>query len=150
MLTAKDIMNTNPEHCLLDTPINQIMKKFAEKHIDYMLVLDGDSRLSGIITETDLIEQQASLHVPTAISIFDMILPVGEEKFERELQRLQALTAEELMQGNLKTVSPEEPLDKLASLMGEQHVHHLPVISGDSVEGLVSKHDVIRALAKRL
>ncbi len=150
MLTAKDIMNTNPENCLLDTPINQVMKKFAEKRMDYILVVDEDGRLSGIITESDLIEQQASLHVPTAITIFDMILPIGEEKFEHELQRLQALTAEELMSTDLKTVSPDEPLDKLASLMGDQHIHHLPVISGDTVEGLVSKHDVIRALAKRL
>jgi len=37
----------------------------------------------------------------------------------------------------------------LATLMSDTAVHHLPVIDGDNIEGLVSKHDVIKALANR-
>ncbi len=149
MITAKSIMNTNPEHCLLDTPINSIMKQFAEKENDYILVLDGEDRLRGIITESDLIEQQANLHVPTAIAIFDMVLPIGEEKFEEEIKRLEALTAQELMSTSLKTVSPDTTLNDLATIMSDAHIYHLPVINNGNVEGLVSKHDVIKALASR-
>ncbi len=147
MITAKDIMNTNPEHCTLDTPIQTIIQRFASQHIDYLLVLDDEDRLQGMITEADLIEQQANLHVPTAIAIFDMVLPIGEDRFEEEIKRLEALTAQELMSTELKTVSPDTSLHDLASIMSDAHVYHLPVISGDNVEGLVSKHDVIKALA---
>jgi len=149
MLTAKTIMNTQPEHCMLDTPIDDIMQRFAQKNIDYILVLDDEDRLCGIITESDLIDQQANLHIPTAMSIFDMVLPLGEDKFEREIERLQALTAKGLMITDLQIVTPETSLSELASLMSEAHVHHLPVIDKDSVEGLVSKHDVIKALASQ-
>ena len=149
MLTAKDMMNPNPESCTLDTPIKTIMQQFAGNNIDYLLVLDDEQRLQGIITESDLIDQQANLHVPTAIAIFDMVLPLGEDKFEDEIKRLEALNAEGLMSQNVKTVSPDTALNDLATLMSEQHIHHLPVISGDNVEGLVSKHDVIKALANR-
>ncbi|MDQ6983640.1 MAG: CBS domain-containing protein [Ghiorsea sp.] len=149
MLTAKTIMNTQPEHCMLDTPIDDIMQRFAQRNIDYILVLDDEDRLCGIITESDLIDQQANLHIPTAMSIFDMVLPLGEDKFEREIERLQALTAKGLMVTDLQTVTPETSLSELASLMSEVHVHHLPVIDGSSVEGLVSKHDVIKALASQ-
>ncbi len=147
MITAKDIMNTNLEHCTLDTPIQTIIQRFASQHIDYLLVLDDEDRLQGMITEADLIEQQANLHVPTAIAIFDMVLPIGEDRFEEEIKRLEALTAQELMSTELKTVSPDTSLHDLASIMSDAHVYHLPVISGDNVEGLVSKHDVIKALA---
>ncbi len=147
MITAKDIMNTNPEHCTLDTSIQTIIQRFASQHIDYLLVLDDEDRLQGMITEADLIEQQANLHVPTAIAIFDMVVPFGEDKFEEEIKRLEALTAQELMSTELKTVSPDTSLHDLASIMSDAHVYHLPVISGDNVEGLVSKHDVIKALA---
>ncbi|MDQ7003128.1 MAG: CBS domain-containing protein [Ghiorsea sp.] len=149
MLKAKDMMNPNPEHCTLDTPIKDIIQQFANKNTDYLLVLDDEERLQGIITETDLIDQQANLHVPTAIAIFDMVLPVGEDRFTQEIKRLEALTAEELMSTELKTVMPDTSLNDLASLMSDTAVHHLPVINGDSIEGLVSKHDVIQALAKR-
>ncbi|MDQ7003763.1 MAG: CBS domain-containing protein [Ghiorsea sp.] len=146
MLTAKDMMNPNPESCSLDTPIKTIMQQFAGNNIDYLLVLDDEQRLQGIITESDLIEQQANLHVPTAIAILDLVLPLGEDKFEKEVQRLEALNAAGLMSSNLKTVSLDTSLNDVASLMSEKHVHHLPVVNGDSVEGLVSKHDVIKAL----
>ncbi len=149
MLTAKDMMNTNPEHCSLDTPIQTIMQQFTDKHIDYLLVLDEEQRLQGMITEADLIEQQANFHIPTAIAIFDMVVPFGEDKFEEEIKRLEALTAQELMSTDLKTVSPDTTLNDLATIMSDAHVYHLPVINGDNVEGLVSKHDVIKALAAR-
>jgi len=147
MLTAKTIMNQNPESCLLDTPIKDIMNQFATKHTDYILVLDGEQRLQGMITESDLIEQQANLHIPTAFAVFDMVIPVGEEKFEREIKRLEALTARGLMTTDLTTVSPDTPIHDLATLMSETKVYHLPVISKGSVKGLVGKHDVIKALA---
>jgi CBS-domain-containing membrane protein len=147
MITAKMIMNTNPEHCTLDTPIQTIMQQFADKKNDYILVLDDEQRLQGMITESDLIDQQANLHIPTTIAVLDMVIPFGEEKFEQEMKRLEALTAEGLMTTGLKTISPETSLHDLASLMSDNHVHHLPVIDGDSVEGLVSKHDLIKAFA---
>ena len=143
------MMNPNPESCALDTPIHDIIQEFADKNIDYLLVLDDEQRLQGIVTESDLIEQQANLHVPTAIAIFDMVLPLGEDKFEEEIKRLEALTAQGLMSTDLKTVALDASLDTLASLMSDAHVHHLPVIEGDNVSGLVSKHDVIKALASR-
>ncbi len=150
MFTARDIMNPNPEHCFLETPINSIISQFAEKDVDYILVVDGDERLCGIITESDLVEQQANLHVPTAMTIFDMVLPLGEERFEREVNRLQAITAEDLMVMDLKTVSPETTMAELASLMSDAHIHHLPVIDGQTVEGILSKHDLVRAMASQL
>ena len=150
MFTAKDIMNPNPEHCFLDMPINAVIQRFAETGSDYILVVDEEERLCGIITESDLVDQQANLHVPTAMTIFDMILPLGEDKFEKEISRLQALTAQEIMATDLKTVSPDTTVNDIATLMSEAHIHHLPVIDGKTVEGLLSKHDLVRALASHL
>ena len=147
MLTAKDIMNNNPDHCLLDTTIDNIMKHFAEKDTDYILVIDEEDRLCGIITESDLVEQQANLHVPTAITIFDMILPLGVEKFEAEINRLQAITAEQLMATDLTSITPDTSITDIATLMVDSKIHHLPVIENDTVEGIIGKHDLIRALA---
>jgi len=144
---AQDIMNVDPPHCVLETPVKTIIKRFSEEQLTGMLVVDDQQGLCGIITESDLVEQQAKLHVPTAIALFDMILPLGEERFEQELQRLQALEARDLMVENIVTVSPDDSLATIASLMSEVHIHHLPVIEGDSVVGVISRHDVVKALA---
>lgn len=149
MLKARDIMNTQPEHCQLNTPIADIIERFANENIDYILVLDEEQRLRGLITESDLIDQQASLHVPTVMMIFDMVLPLGVEKFEHEIARLQALTAEELMNRDIKTITLDADLDSIAATMSDGNAHHLPVIHDDSVEGIINSRDVIRALGKR-
>lgn len=150
MSTALEIMNANPPYCEIDTPIQEIIKRFAEEDVTGMLVVDAEKRLFGILTESDLIDQQASLHLPTAMAIFDMVIPIGEGRFEEELERMQAMTAEDLMAGNVKTVPPTAKLDEIAAMMSEGNVHHLPVVSNETIEGLITKHELIKALAKNL
>jgi CBS domain-containing protein len=150
MTTALDIMNSDAPYCDIDTPIKEIIKRFAAEDVSGMLVVDAEKKLYGIITESDLIDQQACLHLPTAMAIFDMVIPLGEGRFEEELERMQAMTAEDLMARDVKGVAPTTKLDEIAAMMSEGNVHHLPVIKNDIVEGLISKHDLIKALAKKL
>ena len=149
MLKARDIMNTEPAYCDVDTPLPNIAGRFAEEGISGLLVVNEDKRLLGVLTESDLIDQQAKLHVPTAIAIFDMVIPLGEGRFERELDRMQALTAGDLMSGPVTTVGLDAGLNDIAVLMSEHDLHCLPVVESDAIEGVITQHDIIRALARR-
>jgi len=143
---ARDIMNTEPPYCLPETGIHELARRFAEEDISGLLVVDEEKRLLGVVTETDLIDQQKNLHVPTAIALFDMIIPMGEAQFEEEITRLQAMTAGELATADVTTIGPDAELSEIASIMGYRSVHHLPVLEGDIVIGMIGKHDVIKAL----
>jgi len=143
---ARDIMNAEPPFCKPDATIREVARRFSEEDISGLLVVDEDKRLLGVVTETDLIDQQKNLHVPTAVALFDMVIPMGEAKFESELARLQAVTAGELASDGVRTVGPDTELSEIASIMGDNSVHHLPVLDGDVVIGLIGKHDVIKAL----
>lgn len=146
---AKDIMNTRPPYCGLDTAIEEISRRFSEENLSGLLVLDEERRLMGVITENDLIEQQQNLHIPTAVAVFDMVIPLGEKRFEEELERLKAMTAGDLVLGGpVKTVAPDASLHEVASIMAEENVHHLPVVDGDAVVGMITSHDVVVALAR--
>jgi len=150
MLQARDIMNAEPPFCELDTSIQDISKRFANESISGMLVVDEEKRLLGVITESDLIDQQAKLHVPTVMAVFDMVIPLGEDKFEHELSRMQALVAEDLMTTQVKTIQADTSLAEIASMMAEDDVHHLPVLEDDAVVGLISRREIIQALAGQL
>jgi len=149
MLKARDIMNPKPAYCQMDTPLAEIARRFAEEDLSGLLVLDDDKRLLGVITDSDLIDQQANLHLPTALAVFDMVIPLGEERFEEEINRMQAMTAEDLVNPSVKSVQPDASLNDIATIMSDVQVHHLPVLEGDTVIGVISKHDVISALAQR-
>jgi len=146
---ARDIMNANPPHCHMDTSVEEIARRFADEDVTGMLVVDDDQRLLGVITESDLIDQQRNLHVPTAIALFDMVIPMGEARFEEELAHMQAMTVGDLVQTDVVSVSVDSDLNDISSLMGDKSIHHLPVLDGDAVVGLIGKHDVIKALVTR-
>jgi len=150
MLYAQDLMNDNPAHCQLNDNVRSITQRFSQENITGMLIVDEEKRLHGIITETDLVEQQGKLHLPTAIAIFDMVFPLGEQRFEKEVERLMALKASDLMQRDVITVQYDTPLVGIFEKMTEQHVHHLPVLKEDIVMGIISGHDVIRAMANHV
>jgi len=150
MLQARDIMNAEPPFCELDTSIQDIAKRFANESVSGMLVVDEEKRLLGVITESDLIDQQAKLHVPTVMAVFDMVIPLGADKFEHELSRMQALVAEDLMTTEVKTIQVDTSLAEIASMMGEDDVHHLPVLEDNTVVGLISRREIIQALSGQL
>jgi len=143
---ARQMMNDHPPHCHMDTSVEDVAKRFADEGVSGMLVVDDDKRLLGVITESDLIDQQRNLHVPTAIALFDMVIPMGEAKFEHELLQMQAMTVGDLVQFDVVSVTVDQDLGEISSLMSDQHVHHLPVLEGDEVVGMICKHDVIKAL----
>jgi len=147
-LTAREIMNANPPFCDVETPLREIAQRFADEALTGLLVVDEERRLMGVITEEDLIDQQQQLHMPTAIALLDMVIPLGEGRFERELERLQALKAGDLMSRDVQSISPDAELSTIASLMSEREVHHLPVLDKGTVVGLISRHELIKALAR--
>ncbi len=145
---ARDIMDTDPPYCNLETPIADIFNRFAKENLSGLLVVDEEKRLFGVVTETDLIEQEGNLHVPTVVALFDMVIPMGESRFEEELANMQAMKAENLIHDQVTTVNADSDLDEISSIMIDMHVHHLPVLDGDFVIGMICKHDVIKALVK--
>jgi len=145
-MQARDIMNPDPPYCSPETPIAELARRFADENLSGMLVVDEDKYLLGVVTESDLVDQQ-NLHIPTAIALFDMVIPLGEERFERELERMQAMTAGDLMARDVRTVGPDADLSEISRIMADEHAHHLPVIDNGTVVGMITRHDVIRALA---
>ncbi len=145
-ILARDIMDADPPYCQMDASVDEISKRFADEDVTGMLVVDEEKHLLGVITESDLIDQQKNLHLPTAVAIFDMVIPMGEAQFEEELSHMQAMTAEDLAQADVVTIHADDDLSEIASVMGDRNIHHLPVLDGDAVVGMICKHDVIKAL----
>jgi len=150
MLKARDMMNTDVPFCDVDTPIQSLSKRFVDESMTGILVVDDEKRLLGIVTENDLIEQQGQLHIPTAITLFDMVIPLGEDKFEQELMRMQAMVAGDLMATHIQTIDVNDDLNRIAGVMSESNMHHLPVLEDDVVVGIITSQNVMKALAGRL
>ena len=99
--------------------LGEVAKLMLEKGIGSVPVMDGD-KMVGIVSKADF--------VTLAVGIaFDKI------------------TVKELMTKDLKSVSPTERLIHARRVMIESHVGRLPVIEDETLVGMITSKDLMRA-----
>jgi len=147
MLTARDIMSKEVVSVKIETSLKDLARTFVETRFSNLPVLDDDGALLGTISETDLVEQQRPLHIPTVMTLFDWVFSFGNEKrFKEEVDRVTAATVGELYHKDPVTCSPETTVRELAALMSQHKVHLLPVVEDGKMIGVVARLDLIRVM----
>lgn len=147
MLKVKDIMTKNLITVTPDTEITHASKLLLEKHVNGIPVVDRSGTLVGILCQSDLIAQQKKLPIPSVFSFLDGLISLTSRKhFEKEIQKIAAITVAQAMTANPVTVSPETTIEEAATLMVEKNFHTLPVLEGSRLVGIVGKEDVLRTL----
>lgn len=145
MIKAKDIMTTDVLTVTPETTVEELGRLFIQKRISGAPVVDAENRLYGIVTENDLIKSNERFHIPTMIRLFDAFIPLGgDSSIEREIKRMSASTVSDICEKKVVTVGPETPLTDIATIMSEQGVHLLPVVSSGKLVGIIGKMDVIK------
>jgi len=149
MLRAKDIMTREVFSVTVDTDVQELSRLFVEKGVSSMPVMDDKERLQGIVTETDLVEQDKPLHIPTVVSLFDWVIYLESEKnFREEVEKITARKVGDICSREPKTCDPDTPVNEIAALMVENKVHLVPVVEGDRVVGVVARLDIIRSMGR--
>ena len=147
MLNASDVMTTDVMVVKTQTTLKDLAHILYDNRINGVPVVDDEGLLIGIICESDLIRKDKKLHIPTVVAVFDAVLYLeSPRKFEKEIQRLNATTVEDLYTKKPITVDEKTPIDEIATLMTEKNIHTLPVMDGKRMVGIIGKADLIRTL----
>lgn len=147
MLTARDIMSEKIYTVTPEMSVDDLARTFMERSVSTLPVVDGAGKLVGIVSATDLVEQDKPLHIPTVVAIFDMVIYLESEKnFRDEVKKMTARTVGEICGREVVTCSPEMEVAEVAALMTEKKVHLLPVIDNGKLVGVVGRHDIIRSM----
>ncbi|MDD2321473.1 MAG: CBS domain-containing protein [Geobacteraceae bacterium] len=147
MLTAADIMTKDLFTVTTGTSIRELAEIITRNRIGSVPVVDEQGALIGIVTESDLIEQDKNFHIPTVISLFDWVIYLeSEKKFEKELKRMTAQTVGDIYTKDVVTVEPKTPVTELADIMSGKKIHSLPVVEAGKLVGIVSRIDLIRSM----
>lgn len=147
MLTAKDIMTKTVITVTPDMDILSAAKLLLEHRINGLPVVDQDGNLKGILCQSDLIAQQKKLPIPSFFMVLDGMIPLMSMKqFEKEIQKITAVTVQQAMTPNPVTVTPDTPIDKVAALMVDKKYHTIPVVEENKLVGIIGKEDILRTL----
>ncbi len=105
-----------------DATVYEAIDQMAQKGVGALLVMESE-RLVGIVSERDYARK--------------VIL---KGKASREIQ------VREIMSHPVICVSPELTIEQTMALMTDNRVRHLPVVAAETVVGVISIGDVVRAI----
>ena len=142
-MRVAEIMHTDWPTLGPESTIEEAIKLFAEAHISGAPVVE-DGRLVGIITEGDLIFQDAEIKAPGFLDILGGLVPLGNtEEYRREALKSAGVTVGEVMTADPITITPEATLAETATVMAEERKKILPVVEGDRLAGIIARIDIL-------
>jgi CBS domain-containing protein len=147
MLKAKDIMTKEVVTVKPETTIEELARLLMKRQISGAPVVDDKGKLTGIVTENDLISKNSRLHIPTILRLFDAYIPLGASKMESDIRKMAASTVEEICTKELITVDEEASVEYIATIMTEKRIHILPVVREGKLVGIIGKKDLIKGIA---
>jgi CBS domain-containing protein len=150
-VAVERIMQTDPVVVQPDMLLRDLVEVFASRRISGAPVVDTDGRVVGVVSESDLILQEIESDVepPHFIPFFDgAIFLESRHRFERQIRKAFAATASDLMERDVETISPTDSVHEAAKRMARRDISSLPVVKDDRLAGVISRADVIRALAQ--
>ena len=147
--TARDIMTADPITATPEMSVTDAAHIMAEKRVGALPVLDAHGGLAGLVSEGDLIMQDAKVHFPTYLHLLGgfIFYPGSTAKFESELKKAVGATVADVMTTDPVTVAPDATIEDVATLFVERDVSRVPVLDGDELVGIVSKSDIERSHA---
>jgi CBS domain-containing protein len=147
MLTAGEIMTKKIITVTPEMGVEELASLLWENKIGGAPVVDAQGQLLGVVTESDLIDQNKKVHIPTVLSILDsMIFLESPAKLDQEIKKMTGTKVEDIFSRNPVTVNEDTTLEELASIMADRKVHTLPVTSAGRLVGVIGKSDIIRAI----
>ncbi len=142
-LRVGDVMETDWPTLGPQSTVEEAIKLFAEERVSGAPVVE-DGQLVGIITEGDLIFQDADVRAPGFLDILGGIVPLGDtDEYRREALKSAGVTVSEVMTDDPVTVTPEATLAETATIMAERRKKILPVVEGGRLVGVITRMDIL-------
>jgi len=132
-----------------DASVQELASLLARKKISGAPVVDDANRVVGIVSEGDLVSQDADIHFPHYIELLGNIIYLESvKKYEERLEKAAASSVRDIMTTEVVTVQKSAELHEIATLMTERQVNRVPVLDGDVLVGIITRADVVRAMAR--
>lgn len=110
-----------------DVRIGDAIRTLSRRHIGAVLVMSGEDKVAGILSERDVIHGLAE-----------------------HGQRLLDMRASDIMTKAVVTCSPDNSVEEIMRVMTDRRVRHIPVLDGGRLVGIISIGDVVKSRLEEL
>ncbi|MCF2524649.1 CBS domain-containing protein [Bradyrhizobium sp. G127] len=144
-MRAHQIMTRQVLSVTPDTPVLEAANTMLQQHISGLPVIDKSGKLIGIVSEGDFI-RRAEIGTGRKRGRWLKFL-IGPGKSASEFVHEQGRKVSEVMTPEPYTVTEDTPLEDIVQLMEKKNVKRLPVMRGDAIVGIVTRSNLLQAVA---
>ena len=151
MATVADIMHRDPVAVRPEDSVEDVIAVLKDHELPGVPVVNERGRCIGIITESDLVltGEDADLHLPHYVELFGgLVFLEPLKRFESRLRKAVAATARDMMTEDPVTIEAGASVREAARRIADSHHNRLPVTEHGRLVGVVTRVDVLRALAR--
>jgi len=145
-MKASEVMTLGVYTMRPDASVHDAARLMVERGVSGVPVVDTAGALVGIVTEGDLLrraETGTERRRPRWLEIF-----VGPGRLASDYVQSHGRKVEEIMTRDVVTVSADTPLEDVVGIMERRRIKRVPVVKDGTVVGIVSRANLIQALAR--
>jgi len=144
-MKVKDVMTTKVICIGADEPVLKAARLMLQNRISGLPVLDKEGELLGIVTEGDFLRRGELGTQRQRPKWLEFVL--GPGKLAAEYVHTSGRKVEEIMTPDPRTIREDDSLETVVETMERHHVKRLPVTRGGRMVGIVSRANLMHALA---
>ena len=145
-MRVKDVMSEPVISVSPDASIWEAVRLMLQHKISGLPVVDKSGNVVGIVTEGDFLRRVETGTVRRRPRWIELL--IGPGKLAQEYVRASARKVSEVMTTEIHSISEDAPLDVAVSLMERHRVKRLPVLRGGQLVGMLTRANLLRALAR--
>jgi len=147
-MNAGDVMTRQVVTVAPDTVIEEAVRLMLENRVSGLPVIDAAGAPIGVVTEGDLLRRIETGTDKRHSGWVRLLL--GPGRLAAEYTRSHANKVGEVMTSEVVSVAPGTPLAEVVELMESRRIKRVPVVDGGKLVGIVSRANLVAALADML
>jgi CBS domain-containing protein len=149
-LPVRELMTTEVLTFSSADDVRDAMRSLLRRDVDGAPVID-DGVVVGMLSTSDLIVEEARLHLPTVITLLGayLELPSSKKRFDAQMEKALGSTVGEVMTSGARTIGPDATVEEAATIMHEEGIDRIVVVDDSgSLVGLIARGDIVREIVR--
>jgi CBS domain-containing protein len=146
-MNAADIMTPDVITARPDTPLKELVDLMLSNRISGLPIVDGGI-IVGIVSEGDLLRRAETGTEKHRSQLLELVSSTAT--IAADYVRTHGRKAAEIMTTDLVTVTPDTPIAEIADTLETRRIKRVPVVLEGKVLGIVTRANLLKALATRL
>ena len=148
---VREVMATDVLTFAPDDNVQDAMRALLRRDVDGAPVVDADGQVVGLLSTSDLIVEEARVHLPTVITLLGayLELPSSQKRFDADMEKALGSTVGEVMTPGVHSIGPDATVEEAATIMHEEGVDRVVVIDeAGALVGIIARGDIVREIVR--